>query len=210
MFEVLIVYLSGFQLDELKIYVRENIAVINPYTVLGVEKNASLIEIKRAFRRLAKETHPDLNGNDPMLVKRFHEVTEAYAILSDPKQKSIYDARESMGTSGSYETDTLTELRRHASVRSKVIEMYISQLYTQAAPFKAQAIEEALKGFLWLIGGALVSFFSYNNAAETGGKYVIFWGAIIFGGIQFIRAMINYFKIRKVLSDAENELWKSL
>src|SRR3989338_10754128 len=58
------------------------------YKILGVEKNASAEEIKKAFRLLAHQYHPDKkSGNE----EKFKEVNEAYQILSDPKKRSNYD-----------------------------------------------------------------------------------------------------------------------
>ncbi len=182
----------------------------NPYGVLGLARSASLNEIKRAFRRLAKNAYHDLDDNNPISVKRFNEVTEAYAILSDPEQKASYDLRDKMGVSRPNETETSTELNRSAYFKAKAIRMLISQLYIQTAPLKAEAIKAALKGFFWLIAGGAVTLFSYNNADETGGRYIVFYGAIIFGGIQCIRAFIYYFRVQKALTDAENELWETM
>ena len=61
------------------------------YEVLGIAKNASEDEIKKAYRKLAKEHHPDLNPNDKAAEARFKEVNEAYEILSDADKKSRYD-----------------------------------------------------------------------------------------------------------------------
>ncbi len=60
------------------------------YEVLGVSKNASDEEIKRAFRRLAKQYHPDIN-KEPGAEEKFKEIGEAYAVLSDPQKRSQYD-----------------------------------------------------------------------------------------------------------------------
>lgn len=60
------------------------------YEVLGVAKNASDAEIKKAFRSLARQYHPDVN-KDPSAVEKFKEVNEAYQILSDPQKRSAYD-----------------------------------------------------------------------------------------------------------------------
>jgi curved DNA-binding protein len=61
------------------------------YKVLGVEKNASEKDIKRAFRRLARKHHPDVNPDDPQAEERFKEVNEAYEVLSDPEKRQKYD-----------------------------------------------------------------------------------------------------------------------
>lgn len=61
------------------------------YEILGVEPNASPQEIKRAYRRLARQHHPDVNPNDAEAEDRFKEATEAYEVLSDPERRSQYD-----------------------------------------------------------------------------------------------------------------------
>lgn len=60
------------------------------YAVLGVGRDAPQEEIKKAFRRLARELHPDVNP-DPKTQERFKEINAAYEVLSDPQKKQIYD-----------------------------------------------------------------------------------------------------------------------
>ncbi len=60
--------------------------------MLGVERSADEAEIKKAFRRLARELHPDVNTDDPEAEERFKEAAEAYEILSDPERRRTYDA----------------------------------------------------------------------------------------------------------------------
>ncbi|HEX8959006.1 MAG TPA: DnaJ domain-containing protein [Solirubrobacterales bacterium] len=62
------------------------------YEVLGVERNASGADVKRAFRRLARELHPDVNGHDPEAEEKFKAAAEAYEVLSDPERRRAYDA----------------------------------------------------------------------------------------------------------------------
>ena len=62
------------------------------YEVLGVDRGAGDGEIKKAFRRLARELHPDVNRHDPEAEEKFKEAAEAYEVLSDPDRRSTYDA----------------------------------------------------------------------------------------------------------------------
>ena len=61
------------------------------YEVLGVPKNASAEDIKKAYRKLAKECHPDLHPNDKQAEERFKELNEANEVLSDPEKRARYD-----------------------------------------------------------------------------------------------------------------------
>lgn len=62
------------------------------YEVLGVERGADNAAVKKAFRRLARELHPDVNTEDPDAEARFKEAAEAYEVLSDPERRRTYDA----------------------------------------------------------------------------------------------------------------------
>jgi molecular chaperone DnaJ len=61
------------------------------YEVLGVGRNADEAEVKKAFRKLARELHPDVNNHDPQAEEKFKEAAEAYEILSDPDRRQVYD-----------------------------------------------------------------------------------------------------------------------
>ena len=72
----------------------------NFYATLGVPQDASISEIKKAYKKLARENHPDLNPGDIEAEKRFKEVSEAHSVLGDERKKQEYDQIRSMGASG--------------------------------------------------------------------------------------------------------------
>ncbi|KHJ42656.1 putative chaperone protein DnaJ [Trichuris suis] len=84
-------HLSAFVLQAKKDY----------YEVLGIPRNASQKDIKKAYYQLAKKYHPDVNKNDPQAAKKFQEVSEAYEILSDENKRQQYDHWEAAGAAGS-------------------------------------------------------------------------------------------------------------
>jgi len=61
------------------------------YEVLGVARTASEEEIKKAYRQLARQYHPDANQEDPGTEEKFKEIAEAYGVLSDPARRRDYD-----------------------------------------------------------------------------------------------------------------------
>ena len=93
------------------------------YDVLGVQRNASDDEIKRAFRRKAKQYHPDANPDNPTAEARFKEINEAYEVLSDEERRSAYnrfgenwqhyqgfDGQNPFGGGGQVHTDDMSDV----------------------------------------------------------------------------------------------------
>ncbi len=61
------------------------------YKILGIERDASKEDIKRAFRKLARQYHPDVNPNNPEALEKFKEINEEYSILNDKKNREMFD-----------------------------------------------------------------------------------------------------------------------
>src|ERR1700676_1541346 len=67
------------------------------YIVLGLERRAVLADVKRAYKRLARKYHPDINPGDRMAAGQFRQIAEAYETLSDPDRRRRYDTTGSSG-----------------------------------------------------------------------------------------------------------------
>jgi molecular chaperone DnaJ len=72
------------------------------YKILGVAKDVSDADLKKAYRKLAKENHPDLHPGDAAAEAKFKDISEAYDVLSDPEQRREYDAIRAMGGGASF------------------------------------------------------------------------------------------------------------
>src|SRR5215470_4675578 len=76
-------------------YLNSNVRLMaNPYETLGVAPNASQDAIRKAYRKAAKETHPDLNPGKPEAEKRFKEINAAYDIIGEADRRKRYDSGE--------------------------------------------------------------------------------------------------------------------
>src|SRR3982750_4458079 len=86
----------------------------DPYSVLGVTKRARADEIKKAYRKLAKKLHPDVNPGDRKAEERFKEVSGAFEIVGDPKKRSLYDEFGEISTRQGFDEQKAREVQRQA------------------------------------------------------------------------------------------------
>src|SRR5258708_949959 len=86
----------------------------DPYSVLGVSKTASADEIKKAYRKLAKKLHPDVNPGDRKSEDRFKEVSGAFEVLGDPNKRALYDEFGEISTRPGFDEQKAREFQRQA------------------------------------------------------------------------------------------------
>lgn len=91
---------------------------IDYYSVLGVERGADEKAVKRAYRKLARQYHPDVNPDDDSAEQKFKEVGEAYAVLSDPERRARYDKYGRQYGKDWEQAEAYEEARRKAGHRS--------------------------------------------------------------------------------------------
>lgn len=83
------------------------------YQVLGVKRGATLTEIKKAYRKLAKKYHPDMNPNDLEAARKFEKVTQAYTILSDQEKREKYEREQQTQTTREKSTAKDTQTKNY-------------------------------------------------------------------------------------------------
>jgi molecular chaperone DnaJ len=125
------------------------------YDVLGVSRDASAEEIKKAFRKLAFQCHPDHN-NDPEATERFKEVNEAYEVLCDSEKRDSYDRYGRVGTSGGFDSfnfggfgdifdaffgGATTSARSHAPKKGSDLQAHLTLTFEEAVFGIAKEIE---------------------------------------------------------------------
>jgi hypothetical protein len=146
----------------------------NPYELLGVSKDASAAEIKRAYRRLVTEFHPDLNKHDPNAASRYAEVNAAYEILGDKDKRVSFDRGEidAEGRSRSYDvldhefTEVDDDKRSFGGIPSRSA----SGTPPPRTPTEGQRRNLGWIGFICLVGvagGALFYFRGSDQLARS-------------------------------------------
>ncbi len=128
------------------------------YETLGVSKTAAADEIKKAYRKLALKYHPDKNNGDKAAEAKFKEISEAYAVLSDPEKKNQYDTYGSAGFHQKYSQEDI--------FRNFDINDILSQFGFGTSSFNSTSFRGNMNR-----GGAhhdFSSFFGQNNPGQRG------------------------------------------
>ena len=105
----------------------------NYYETLGVDKKATQDEIKSAYRKLARQYHPDLHPNDEEYAKKFKEINEANEILSDPQKRQQYDyeLEHSAASAGGFKEEPFDDVNGDAENTAEVAEPQNEQAATE-------------------------------------------------------------------------------
>jgi curved DNA-binding protein CbpA len=120
------------------------------YAILGVERSCSQEELAQAFRRLARQYHPDMNHDDSEASARFKEINEAYQTLSDPEQRAQYDmelANPQAGWPAAPSSDEPIVVQRSVVIRSDEVDGAIREL-SNALGSTASLVADELRGAL--------------------------------------------------------------
>ncbi|MCA0258018.1 MAG: DnaJ domain-containing protein [Proteobacteria bacterium] len=118
----------------------------DPYSVLGVKKDARDDEIKAAWRARAKSVHPDHNASDPLAASRFAEIGAAYDLLKDPEKRRRYDARRRKADGDGEQTIMQKrQAEREAAARAKAAKAEADRVMEELARANAQRAAKAAK-----------------------------------------------------------------
>jgi DnaJ family protein A protein 2 len=99
------------------------------YSLLGINNNASFDEIKRVYRKLSLELHPDRNKNDPEKLEKYKKITAAYNILSDPSEKTKYDASISYSNFNTSSSVPIEDIFMNMMLNPQDLNSLLSNLY---------------------------------------------------------------------------------
>ncbi|MGK7393238.1 MAG: DnaJ domain-containing protein [Candidatus Cyclobacteriaceae bacterium M3_2C_046] len=156
----------------------------NYYEILGVDKNASLGEIKNAYRKLAKKFHPDKNANDPDSEERFKLVSQAYNTLADPYKRQLYNLR--------FSDDHVHQVYQHYyqqyRYRQSFRQAFKSRYYQQNRNYSPRTY---LLGIFFVIGMFLFVFFVNYYLVRTSSKNLYLQGYEQYANQNFIPALVS-------------------
>ena len=179
----------------------------NPYNILGVSENASKEEIRSAYGKIAKMTHPDATGSNTELTAKFIEATEAYHFLMNDDNRRAYEYYSDNNKTYSesfYESQT-EKNDEDISMTAK----YVNYMFSQIREAKSAAISNIVLGILYVAVGFGITLISYM-LADPGEHYKIYAGIIIIGIIMFIKNLFNCIRLSFLARKIKKEMWDNI
>ena len=179
----------------------------NPYEILGVPQNATEEDIKKAYRKIAKATHPDLNGGDTSKTEAFTQATEAYRFLLDKNLRAQYDYYSSTSQDTAYQAyENYAEQNRD---EAEDYEEFIRNMVSEIQQARVSSQFSIVSGIVMLFLGVAATLISYA-LADPGEHYRIFWGLVILGGIGAIKSLYSYVVLLNTIRDYEEDTWNRI
>lgn len=179
----------------------------NPYSILNVSQTATKEEIKAAYRKIAKQTHPDSTGGDEFLAEKFREATQAYEFLMDDYNRQQYAYSQQM--EGDAAASRVYEEQTNNSSAPYSAEELINWMYAEIKTANRNASSTLITGIIALALGVGATFVSFMLANE-GDTYTVFTGWILVGIIICIRNCARYISAKKRIKEFEDACWKEI
>ena len=152
------------------------------YEVLGVDRQADEKTIRRAFRKLAKKYHPDTNQGNKAAEQKFKEINEAYAVLSDPKKKALYDKYGDIALQEGFDPEAYEQYRAYGmgghagsgpftgTAGGGFRSMHFDGDGWQQMHFEGSDMDDILKGLFGHYGRGASSGAGFSSAGGFGGR----------------------------------------
>jgi hypothetical protein len=172
----------------------------NHYELLQISEDASSEVIKAAYKALAHKFHPDRNGSIDA-TQQFQLINSAYRVLIDPALRSGYDLELKLqrdSVARQTESVRFTQPRSHRNQESTASDATQAHIARGDGQEAAEVRSKAQRSLVW--GGIIfvvalgISLGTYFEASEKGGRYVVLWGAVVFGAFKVLFALVALFR----------------
>jgi len=184
-----------------------------PYEVLGVSILASDKEIKMAYYKKAKESHPDMNPNDPKARARFQEIANAYEFLSSPTDRRIYDWTGSASSTTSSTSSSSSWSSYSSEVKEDVVQRFAAaEEVFRGVAADAEVIRESIFNYFVDLQEDFVDAFkgTWQDKVDFVKSHPVLVFGLLFPAILFARFPFLILIYARIAFSAQAFLWSSL